>query len=595
MRREEEMTGLVRRGAVYWIRVRVPADIAAIIGKAERCYSLKTRDRAVARQRLSIERLRLESEFEAARRKAGRADNVASASSLQRSILSPEEVQRIVLCWFHDLESGNADADRQLLRDPSPSAALDKIDDLRVDETALREEGGPAHKDMHQSAWGRREAERLLAKHGVSSDSPQFDLVKALVVRGLLESLRRRQSRLEGSLHPSANDTYFADVFADQPLPAVLAAPQPRRMTVAQLTEAFVAEQRGKGLRQKTLDTYQLVSARFEEVVGKNTPITGLGRADFVKFRDLLCRLPANATKRFPGMPLQRVAIEAEKKGLPPMAARTVNKTLETLSALFNHAAECDWIVKNHARRLRVKDERIEIKRSISVPQLQLLFCAPLYTGCKDDGHGYATVGVARPRRSRFWVPLIGLYSGMRLNEICQLYVEDIKTADGVDYFHVRTTLDNDTRAEDKRLKTTNARRQIPIHPELRRFGLLDYTAEIKRAGEVRLFSDLQLSSTGTYSDTFQKFFSRFLRKIEGGKLAGISFHWLRHTFRDALREAHVSSEIANRLCGWEESGGMAAHYGRGPSLPTLLTEISKVRYLGLNLEHLLPPAKTSV
>lgn len=31
------------------------------------------------------------------------------------------------------------------------------------------------------------------------------------------------------------------------------------------------------------------------------------------------------------------------------------------------------------------------------------------------------------PRRHRFWLPLIALWSGMRIEEICQLYVEDIK------------------------------------------------------------------------------------------------------------------------------------------------------------------------
>jgi integrase len=208
----------------------------------------------------------------------------------------------------------------------------------------------------------------------------------------------------------------------------------------------------------------------------------------------------------------------------------------------------------------------------------------------EDDEHGYAKPGEGRPRRGRFWVPLIALYSGMRLNEICQLYVEDIKTAGGVDFFDVRTSLDDGTRAGDKRLKTKNAQRQVPIHPELRRFGFLEYVAEMKNAGHPRLFPELQLCGSGTYSDNFQKFFSRFLRKIRGQNLADISFHWFRHTFRDGLREAHVSTEIANRLCGWEESVGMAGHYGRGPSLSVLCGAVSKVDYVGLRLDHLRVP-----
>ena len=59
-----------------------------------------------------------------------------------------------------------------------------------------------------------------------------------------------------------------------------------------------------------------------------------------------------------------------------------------------------------------------------------------------------------------FWVPLIGLYTGMRLEEICQGYVSDIKEIDGVWCFDV-----NDDKP-DKSVKTED-RRLVPIHPFL--------------------------------------------------------------------------------------------------------------------------------
>ncbi|MEI7997202.1 MAG: hypothetical protein WCH01_20105, partial [Methylococcaceae bacterium] len=37
----------------------------------------------------------------------------------------------------------------------------------------------------------------------------------------------------------------------------------------------------------------------------------------------------------------------------------------------------------------------------------------------------------------RYWIPLIGLMSGMRLNEICQLYVTDIIKFDGLWCFSI--------------------------------------------------------------------------------------------------------------------------------------------------------------
>ncbi len=36
---------------------------------------------------------------------------------------------------------------------------------------------------------------------------------------------------------------------------------------------------------------------------------------------------------------------------------------------------------------------------------------------------------------AKFWIPLISLYSGARLNEICQIRMEDIKNDNGIDYW----------------------------------------------------------------------------------------------------------------------------------------------------------------
>ena len=56
-----------------------------------------------------------------------------------------------------------------------------------------------------------------------------------------------------------------------------------------------------------------------------------------------------------------------------------------------------------------------------------------VYVGCVDDRHNYARPGPNRPRRWRFWPSIIGLMTGMRLNEICQLHVDDVHKVGDVD------------------------------------------------------------------------------------------------------------------------------------------------------------------
>lgn len=67
-----------------------------------------------------------------------------------------------------------------------------------------------------------------------------------------------------------------------------------------------------------------------------------------------------------------------------------------------------------------------------------------MFSGCKSL-HSWKIAGEFVPRQSaQFWVPLIGLFTGMRLGEIIQLRVADVKTTDGIVYFDVSSTLDED-------------------------------------------------------------------------------------------------------------------------------------------------------
>ncbi|MCQ8119949.1 hypothetical protein [Methylomonas rosea] len=88
------------------------------------------------------------------------------------------------------------------------------------------------------------------------------------------------------------------------------------------------------------------------------------------------------------------------------------------------------------------------------------------------------------------WLPLIGLYTGARINEICQLNpAEDIKqdSATGIHYFHFT---DESPSAEgvDKSIKTNSSRRVVPIHSKLIDLGFLDYVERVKTAGHKIIF-----------------------------------------------------------------------------------------------------------
>ncbi|NWE54479.1 site-specific integrase [Brevundimonas sp. P7753] len=325
---------------------------------------------------------------------------------------------------------------------------------------------------------------------------------------------------------------------------------------------------------------------------GAQRTIRSIDREACRELLDTLIWLPTNAEKKFPKLSPVQASAMAKATGLPgTLSPASVNGYMNKFRAVMNFAANEGWIEKNPAKGLQVIDRvrRRDKRLPFSVEQLRLIFDAPIYRGCVDDWAGYSTPGHAHPRRGRFWVPLIALFSGMRMNEICQLHAADIHRLDGVDCFFVTEgPSDSDN---GKRLKTAASERFIPVHPTLLDLGFMTFVADRRAAGAVRLFGELQKSSTGYYSDPFSKWFRRFLQRA-GADRPKTCFHSFRHCYRDALREARIEHEVSLALGGWSsgngnEGGETAAAYGRGYRAQTLYEAMGRIAYPDLDLSHL--------
>jgi len=185
----------------------------------------------------------------------------------------------------------------------------------------------------------------------------------------------------------------------------------------------------------------------------------------------------------------------------------------------------------------------------------------------------------------------LSLFHGLRLNEAAQLYTEDVKHLGGIDYLAIREEREDGSKC-DKRLKTKQSKRNVPIHPELIRIGFLDFVAARRKdRTSPRLFPELSAGSTGYFSNAFSKWFARFAEHALGHSTEA-TFHSFRHQFRDATRAARLGIESVARLAGWQSGDPnqqrQVFEYGGGEELLRVLAEdIAKVKYPGLDLSHL--------
>jgi integrase len=391
-------------------------------------------------------------------------------------------------------------------------------------------------------------------------------------------------SHTEGAV--AAPPPVVAPEMAAAPSPASFAA-KPSGKTLREVCEVFLSDPT-KNRSAKAASSYWNAVEIAEAVQGKAKVITDYDRQCARDIVAMLKWIPSNAKKRFPKLDYRQASEKGRTGRCPLLSAKSVNDYIIKLSTLLNFAINEGWIDRNPFRGLQLNDDvhPRDKRHPFSNEQLNRIFNAPLYRGCQDDEAGYATPGNAHPRRGRFWIPLIALYSGMRLNEICQLDVKDVVEIEGISCFSVNTECIRGR--DDKKLKTMSSRRIVPVHAKLIEIGFMDYVADERRKNSKKLFPELTLSTTGYYSDPFSKWFARFLKSC-GANNARTSFHSFRHCFRDAVRNAELDQETAFSLGGWavHRSNGIANSYGRGHQITALQKAINAINYPSLSLKFL--------
>ena len=367
------------------------------------------------------------------------------------------------------------------------------------------------------------------------------------------------------------------------------------------LLEAFHAEGVRQGLAVKTLKGDETDLREFVSVVG-DKPIRDYSKADAVAFKNVLTRCPANRkSKVYRGLTIADCAELADKNGAARrLSTSTVNDKLNALSKFFVWAdGHLDGVSNPFAgTRIKVKknrSRRAQDRLPFGIDELQRIFNSTVFTGCASRSSWKKPGALVLRDSARFWAPLISLYSGLRLGEIIQMRVSDIKTdADGIRYFDISTLLEPDDGGDAKSLKTTTSERQVPVHPFLFKCGLQELIDKRISAGEDRLLMDYGPSnSDGSWSKNFSGWFNGQFRPHVGVERVvhgqnRVNFHSFRHNFEDVVRNLpDVKQEVRDALQGHGENG-VSAQYGTGIYRKTLDEAMKKVDYEGLDLSHLI-------
>lgn len=218
-------------------------------------------------------------------------------------------------------------------------------------------------------------------------------------------------------------------------------------------------------------------------------------------------------------------------------------------------------------------------RRAYSVAELNQVLSSRVYV------EGYRPRG--QVREAAYWLPLMGPFVGARIEELCQLRVDDIQRINGVWCIRLCDL------GESQRLKTASSFRRVPLHQTLIDCGFLRHVASMALQGHERVFPSLSnRNAHGVFSNAMGKWFARYLDDV-GLSDSRLDYHSFRYTFRQQCSLCGIDNEVRDALTGhWLTRSDAGRTYMRGENrqypFPKLVEAIELLRYDELRTTHLL-------
>lgn len=581
-----------RPSGIYVVRVYVPKPLQTRIGRGEIHISTGVRESAAAkvvclqwllywkRRFLELSGMDVLSVFEGIPLFTGsgliRIELVASSLGIDKKVLLQEIANDDALIWCSpDAWRGKCVNDiTDIERDDDGSFIVDSFgtdyDTLATGDLALVHTQYYAQKLIAEGAVDAcvfyRDAQRKSAMMFVYPGK-RLHLENLMIQKSDAQKIR---ARFAATISPG--------MLERAKVTQTLTHPTPQKhkyedMKMSQLKESFLA---AKKPHWKS-DQYARMSKEcdlFIEVMDDPR----LGDIDpplIRKYLEKLQSLPGDlrlARSRFGTSRIDDLIKNAAAHSLNQMSLDAAIRHIRLLSEALNWGVRNEYLARNPAQNIKHSSRRKSEQKdrdSFNESDLKKIFSARWFREGKGQKAKDGTFRFYQPYY--YWLPLLALFSGGRLNELAQLYLADIKKSqDGSYYFDFnlegadKLAIDPNESGvfgSDKSLKTVHSERVVPIHKILVDLGLPAYADALRGEGQVRLFPELKHDKIKGYGKAAGAWFNdRFLGKhLKMPRDGRKTFHSFRHTFISALFDSDVPESSAAQIAGHMRGDTMSA------------------------------------
>jgi len=428
---------------------------------------------------------------------------------------------------------------------PSEAAPSTLIDSQWLGEFATEEAEFAARKTAE------REARRLARRHYRDEWRERLDGTTARMppryaaLRDLVREQEERAAAAEARLR--ALEGTGAPASAQPSTPPVAAS-----WLDKEVVDLWAAERKPK---QKGIDAHRAVARWFYDRVGRKA-VDEITRQDVLAFKSKLLeggQTPAN-----------------------------IKQKLSRLRTLLQWAADNGHAASNAAHGITIKDTHAakNKRKPFDLPALNAIFGSPIYASGERPTRGRGEAG--------YWIPLLALFTGARMEELGQLRPSDVTRLPYPDpegneqqgWFLHLVEVEGENGTE---LKTAESERLVPLHPELERLGFVAFAQSMKEQDQERLFHLLTPGPYGNLTHKWGQWFGSYLRNTCGVTDKRMTFHSFRHTFTDYVRRPDIPEGIQRQLVG-HSSKDVHDDYGSGYNLHWLVEAVKLYRIPGLKL-----------
>lgn len=421
----------------------------------------------------------------------------------------------------------------------------------------------------YRAAYARRapqivfpETNIALKRRGIFLDksSQEFQTIALAVLEAHVRACALLNARQRGDIIPT-------------PQPVTVANHRPK------LSEAFEAWKAGgvaAGARKPNANTIKeaIQAIRYFTELHGDLPLGDITRERARQFRDAVAKVPRSLSGKLKSLPLSKL-MEEDLSKYEPRQATTVHKMLQILGAVISKAEREGFLdkvqgfVNPFGKGIQYAiAPREAARKHFDKTDLEIIFGSAVFArNARLQGGG---------GEAAFWFPLIGLYSGMRLDEIAQLRICDLRQ----DSESRRWFFDVD-RSGGRSTKTSSSVRQVPVHRELERIGLMRYRQDLldrHSDASASLWPDVRAKGARPRSASWSKWFGRYLRETCNITDSTKVFHSFRHTFKRMTRDAGIAEEVHDALTGHSSGNSVGRSYGRGFSLAPLADAMDSIK-----------------